>query len=70
MKVAGLFILIIGIVLTVFTAFKFFTKEKIVDLGAVEISRDVPHYFSWSPALGIVAIIIGGAIVWQSSKKT
>jgi hypothetical protein len=69
MKQLGIVIVIIGLALTIFTAFTFFTKEKVVDLGAVEITRDKPHNISWSPIVGIALIGIGGLVVWQSSKK-
>ncbi len=69
MKSTGFVLLIIGLVLTLFTAFKFFTKEKVVDLGALEITRDAPHSFSWSPVLGIVVMVIGAIMLWQGSKK-
>ncbi len=69
MKFTGLVLIVIGLVLTLFTAFKYFTKEKVVDLGPVEISRDMPHYLSWSPMIGIVIMVIGAIIVWQGSKK-
>ena len=69
MKQTGIALLIIGLLLTVFTAFKFFTKEKVVDLGALEITRDKPHSFAWSPIIGVVVMGIGGVVLWQSSRK-
>jgi hypothetical protein len=69
MKTTGIVILIIGLVLTVFTAFTFFTKEKVVDLGKVEITRNKPHSVNWSPLIGIAVMGIGGIVLWQSSKK-
>lgn len=69
MKITGIALLIIGILLTVFTTFKFFTKEKVVDIGALEITADKPHDFSWSPVLGIVIMGVGGLVLWQASKK-
>lgn len=69
MKLTGITLLIIGIILTIFTTFKFFTKEKVVDLGAIEITADKPHDFSWSPVIGIVVMGIGGLVLWQASKK-
>ncbi len=35
MKTAGILILIVGLGLTIFTAFTFFTKEKVVDIGKI-----------------------------------
>ncbi|MEO8150771.1 MAG: hypothetical protein ABI723_24270 [Bacteroidia bacterium] len=69
MKATGITLIVIGLVLTIFTAFQFFTKEKVVDLGKVEISREKPHSISWSPIIGVVIMGIGGVVLWQASKK-
>ena len=69
MKIAGIIILIIGLALTIFTAFTFFTKEKVVDIGKIEISRDEPHNLKWSPLIGIAVMGIGGGVLWKSNKK-
>lgn len=69
MKQVGIVIIIIGLALTVFTAFTFFTKEKVIDIGPVEVNREKPHTISWSPIIGIALIGIGGLVVWQSAKK-
>lgn len=69
MKKAGIIIILIGLVLTIVTAFTFFTKEKVVDLGAVEITRNKPHNLQWSPLIGIAVMGVGGVILLLSSKK-
>ncbi len=68
MKIAGIVLIVLGLGLTIFTGFQFFTKEKVVDIGKLEISREKPHYFSWSPVLGIVLMGIGGVVLWKGSK--
>ncbi|MDD2281176.1 MAG: hypothetical protein PHV09_08230 [Bacteroidales bacterium] len=70
MKTTGIAIIIIGIILTIFTAFTYFTKEKIVDIGKVEITRNKPHNLNWSPLIGVAVIGIGGVILWRSGKKS
>ncbi len=69
MKKIGIIIIIIGLGLTIFTAFTFFTREKVVDIGKIQITRDEPHHLNWSPLAGIAVMVIGGAVVWLSSKK-
>ncbi|MBK7428552.1 MAG: hypothetical protein IPI60_16830 [Saprospiraceae bacterium] len=69
MRTTGIILIIIGIILTVVTSFKFFTKEKVVDIGALEITADKPNYLSWSPILGIVIIVVGGVVLWQAKKN-
>jgi hypothetical protein len=69
MKIAGIIIILIGLVLTIFTATTFFTKEKIVDIGKIEITRNKPHHFNWSPLVGIAIMGIGGVVLWKSNHK-
>jgi hypothetical protein len=69
MKKTGIALIIIGVALTLFTAFTFFTKEKVVDLGSVEISRDKPHHLNWSPLIGIAVVGAGAVLLWQSSRR-
>jgi mannose/fructose/N-acetylgalactosamine-specific phosphotransferase system component IIC len=69
MKQTGIAILVIGFLLTIFTAFNFFTREKVVDLGKIEITRRKPHYLSWSPIVGVAIMGIGAVVLWQSTRK-
>ncbi len=69
MKKIGLIVIIIGFVLTVFGAFTYFTKEKVVEIGNLEITRDKPHHLNWSPLVGIAVMGIGGVLLWMPSKK-
>ena len=69
MKKLGIFIIIIGLGLTIFTAFTFFTKEKVIAVGDVELTTDKPHHLNWSPFIGIAEIAVGGIVLWQSNKK-
>lgn len=69
MKKAGIFIILVGLALTIFTAFTFFTKEKVVDIGKIEITRNKPHYLNWSPLIGIAVMGIGGVVLWRAYKK-
>ena len=70
MKNTGIIIIIIGILLTIYTTFTFFTKEKVVDIGKLEISRDKPHNLNWSPLIGVLVVGAGGLILWRSGKRS
>lgn len=69
MKKGGIIIIIIGLLLTIFTAFTYFTREKVVDIGEVHITANKKHNLRWSPLIGIAVMAIGGVIVWQGPKK-
>lgn len=69
MRNIGIFLIIIGLILTLVTGFKFFTKEKVVDLGKVEVSADKPHNVVWSPYVGIGIMVVGGIIFIASRRR-
>ena len=69
MKTTGIVIILLGLGLTIFSAFTFFTKEKVVDIGKIEITANKPHQLNWSPLIGIAVMAVGGVLVWQGSKK-
>ncbi|MDX9946232.1 MAG: hypothetical protein RBS38_02620 [Bacteroidales bacterium] len=69
MKKAGIVILIAGLLLTIFTTFSYFTREKVVDLGKVEITANKKHRVAWSPLVGLGVIGLGGVVFLMASKK-
>jgi len=69
MRIAGIILLIVGFGLTIITTLTFFTNEKVVDIGTVEITRNKPHRLNWSPLIGIAVMGIGGVVLWKSSKR-
>jgi len=68
-KTIGLMILVIGLLMTLYTGFNYVTREKVVDLGSVEITADKEHTASWSPFIGIGVMVIGGVIYLSGKKK-
>jgi regulatory protein YycI of two-component signal transduction system YycFG len=69
MKTTGIIVIVIGLILTIFTTFSFFTKEKVVDVGKIEISRDKEHNLKWPPLIGVAIMIVGGVIVYRDYKN-
>jgi hypothetical protein len=69
MKKVAVAIILIGLVLTIFTAFTYFTREKVVDLGKVEITTKKTHNLNWSPLIGVAIMGFGGVFLFISYKK-
>jgi len=69
MRTLGIILLVVGVLLTIFTTFKYFTNEKAVDLVKVEITKVQPQKIVWSPIAGIITMGIGGILLWQASKR-
>ncbi len=70
MKNAGIALLVLGLAMTLFSGFSFFTEEKVVDIGELEITRDKKHNMAWSPFLGIAVMVVGAGVLAYSAKKS
>lgn len=68
MKNLGMVLLVIGIVMTIFTGFNLVTKEKVVDLGSVEISTNKKTPIYWSPITGGVLAMAGVLLIALGRK--
>lgn len=69
MKTFGIILIVVGAIMTVFTGFNVVTKEKVVDLGAVEINKEEKTPIYWSPVTGGILLVAGLVIVLVNRKK-
>lgn len=69
MKKIGVIILAIGLVITMVTGLSFVTREKVIDIGELEISANKKHSLSWSPIIGVVVMAIGAGVYMVGTKK-
>lgn len=68
MKKIGMALIAIGILMMVITGFNFVTREKVVDIGDLEIEGNRNHRVEWPPIAGGV-ILVAGVVIYFSSKK-
>ena len=68
MKTLGIVVLALGIIMTIFTGFNIITKEKVVDVGPLEINKQEKTPIYWSPVTGGI-LIIAGAIILVAGRK-
>lgn len=69
MKTVGIIILIVGLVMTLYSGFSYVTREKVVQMGELEITADVQHTTNWEPYIGLGVMAIGGTILIFGRKK-
>lgn len=70
LKTAGIILLILGLAMTLYTGFTYITKDKVVEVGDLVITKDKEHSVNWQPYLGIGVMIIGGVVLIMSRKKS
>ena len=69
MKVAGLILIVVGIVMIVFRGFTVPVKEKVVDIGPLEISKTENKHVGWPTYAGGVMAAIGVILIVSAGRK-
>lgn len=67
-KSLGVTLIAIGLIMLVWSGFTYTKKEKIVDIGPVEITADKQESVNWPPYVGAIAIV-AGAIIYVGAKR-
>ena len=70
MKKAGIVLIVIGALMVIFTGFNLITKEKVVDLGPLEINKEEKTPIRWSPIVGGVLVVAGIAMAARLAAST
>lgn len=67
-RTLGIVLILIGIVMLVWTGFTYTKKEKIIDVGPIQVSADKEKSVNWPPYAGGI-ILVAGVFVFIASKK-
>lgn len=68
-RTIGIIMIILGIIMLLYNTFNYVTTEKVVDIGPIQINKEVNHPITWSPIIGIVLAVGGAALIVMSAKK-
>jgi hypothetical protein len=66
-KTIGVILIVVGLVALAYQGISYTTREKVVDLGPIEASKETKKTIPLPPVLGIVAVAGG---VFLLFKKT
>lgn len=67
-KSIGLVLVIAGVLMMIYTGFTFVTREKMVDLGPLEVNKKETHPVQWSPLVGGV-LLAGGILLMVTGRN-
>lgn len=69
MKPVGIILIVAGILMFVFGKISFSKKEKVVDIGPVEINKNEKKTIDWPNYAGGIAVLAGAVLLFTDRKK-
>ncbi|MBK9728864.1 MAG: hypothetical protein WAS55_09515 [Saprospiraceae bacterium] len=68
-RTIGIVFVVLGVVMMIYTRFHFMTSKKIVDIGPIEITKEVNNPVQWSPILGALLLVSGIILIIVNRSK-
>ncbi|MBV8388260.1 MAG: hypothetical protein JO080_00515 [Mucilaginibacter sp.] len=64
----GIILIIVGAITLIWSGVSFTKKEKVVDVGPLQVSVDKKEQLVWPPYLGSI-LLVGGIVLIITDKK-
>jgi hypothetical protein len=69
MKLAGIVLIILGVLALVYQGIQYTTQEKLIDIGPLKVTATEKKTIPLPPILGGVAVVAGIVLVLADRKK-
>ena len=68
-RVAALVLIVAGILMLGYPMLSYTTREKVVDVGPIQVTKDKEHAVPLPPILGGVAVVAGIALLVADRRR-
>lgn len=69
-KTIGIIMLVVGAAMLIWTGFTYTKKEKVIDIGPLEVSADKQESVNWPPYVGGIILTAGLVLILVSKKRS
>lgn len=69
-KKTGMVLVVIGAIMMIYTGFNYITTKNVVDIGPIEINKEVNHPVQWSPIVGGILLVAGVVMISTGKNKS
>ena len=69
MKIAGVLLIVLGVIALIYGGITYTTHKKVIDLGPIQAEKKETHDIPLPPILGVLAIVGGGAMLLIGGKS-
>ena len=70
MKILGILLIVVGIAVFAYQGITYTSREKLIDLGPVQVTAEKTRTFPLPPIVGGIALVGGIVLLLVGNKKT
>jgi hypothetical protein len=68
MKIAGMVLIIAGLVALIFGGIRYTTHKREIDMGPIQVDRTEHHDIPISPIAGLACMVAGGVMIFAAGR--
>ena len=69
MKTIAIVLILVGVLAVGYQGFSYVTRDKVIDLGPIEVTQEKHKTVFLPPVIGAVVLVAGIALLLTSSKR-
>jgi hypothetical protein len=69
MKLAGILLVLLGVLALAYQGIRYTTREKLIDIGPLKVTASERKTIPLPPIVGGIAVVAGIALILQDRKK-
>ena len=69
MRLLGIILVVVGVICLAVPSVTFWTQERAVDAGFIQIDVQRPHTIILNPVVGVISLIAGSALLLTGGRK-
>lgn len=69
LKKAGILIIVIGLCITLYTGLDYISRDKIIDIGGLEVTTEKNKSVKWESFIGAGIMVVGGLVYLTGKMK-
>jgi uncharacterized membrane protein len=70
MKIAGIILVVLGVLALAYQGIRYTTREKLIDIGPLKVTASERKTIPLPPIVGGIALVAGIALILGERKKT
>jgi UDP-N-acetylmuramyl pentapeptide phosphotransferase/UDP-N-acetylglucosamine-1-phosphate transferase len=70
MRLLGIILIVAGVLALIYGGIQYTSRDKVVDLGPLQVSADQKHNIPLPPIVGGLALVAGIALVLTDRRKS
>ena len=69
LRIVGVLLIVLGLAVLAYRGFSYTTRDKVIDMGAIEVTKEDRDFVAVPPLVGGAAVVAGAILLVAGGRK-